>query len=133
VNTLHTVEVSELSPQESTIALAFVHRVCQQLGQQVRSIILFGSRARDEAQADSDMDILVIVSDLSFDTKKRIRNLAFDVWLEYGIFLSILVWSESHWQRHATLQTALYRNLQRDGIELLNFAFNPQLENMHLA
>jgi len=38
---------------------------------------------------------------------------------EWGLYLSTRVWSQAHWQRLQTLQTGLYRNLQREGRELL--------------
>ena len=108
-----------LSAQESAMATAFVDQVRHLVGQQVSSILLFGSRARGEARPDSDMDILVVLSNLSFETKRKIRDIAADIWLEYDILLLTLVWSESHWLLHETLQTLLYKDLQRDGIELL--------------
>ena len=108
-----------LSAQESAMATAFVDQVLHLVGQQVSSILLFGSRARGEARPDSDMDILVVLSNLSFETKRKIRDIAADIWLEYDILLLTLVWSESHWLLHETLQTLLYKDLQRDGIELL--------------
>jgi predicted nucleotidyltransferase len=90
----------------------------QQFGDNVQTILLFGSRARGEAAPDSDMDLLVVVSDASPDIVRAIRYLAVDVWLKYDIYLSTRVWSQKHWQQLGNLQTLLYRNILRDGVPL---------------
>ena len=38
---------------------------------------------------------------------------------EHGIYLSTRVWSRAHYRKLEKLQTLLYRNIQRDGIDLL--------------
>lgn len=105
--------------KEQQAALAFVDKVVQQFGQQLRAVILFGSRARGEAEPDSDMDILVVLSEVDPQVQKAIHYLAADVWLEYGIFLSTLVWSEAHRRKVKNLYTLLYQNILKDGINLL--------------
>jgi uncharacterized protein len=87
-------------------------------------VILFGSRARGDALPDSDVDLAVIVDRDEPELTRAIRDLAVETWLEYGLYLSTRVWSQAHWRRLAALQTGLFRNLQRDGIELLS---SPQL------
>jgi predicted nucleotidyltransferase len=107
-----------LTSQERQAATEFVSQVYQQFGDNVQTILLFGSRARGEAAPDSDMDLLVVVSDASPDIVRAIRYLAVDVWLKYDIYLSTRVWSQKHWQQLGNLQTLLYRNILRDGVPL---------------
>ena len=38
--------------------------------------------------------------------------------LANGIYLSTRVWSQAEWQKLAEVQTLLYRNISRDGIEI---------------
>jgi predicted nucleotidyltransferase len=107
-----------LTDQEIQAATEFSDQIYQQFGDQVLSILLFGSRARGEAAADSDMDLLVVLADTNPDIVRAIRYLAADVWLKYGIYLSTRVWSREHWQQLGDLQTQLYRNIRRDGLPL---------------
>jgi predicted nucleotidyltransferase len=89
---------------------------------QVQSVILFGSRARGEPEPDSDMDVVVVLSTASAQTVRQVRHLAVEVWLRHGIYLSTRVWSQAHWRRLGELQTLLYQNIRRDGIDLLELA-----------
>jgi predicted nucleotidyltransferase len=112
-------QLRDLTDKERQIALAFVDKLQRQFDGRLISAILFGSRARGDAEPDSDMDMLVVVSEADPETRKAIDHLAVEVWLEYGIYLSTLVWGRAHWQKVVQLQTLLYQNIRRDGIELI--------------
>jgi predicted nucleotidyltransferase len=112
-------DLGYLTPQETGALEAFVRRVRRGFDDRVLSVILFGSRARGDAQPDSDVDLVVIVDRDDLETSKAIRHLAIETWLEWGLYLSTRVWGQAHWQRLQALQTGLYRNLQREGRELL--------------
>ncbi len=109
-----------LTDQERRVVTEFVDKVRGRFGNQVLSIVLFGSRARGEAGADSDMDVLVVMSDDDLEMGREIRYLAVDVWLKHDIYLSTRVWSQDHWHKLEELQTLLYRNIRQDGISLWN-------------
>lgn len=108
-----------LTGQERRAALAFVERLRQRFDGELVSAILFGSRARGEANPDSDMDVLVVLSSASPEIRKQVRYLAVEVWLEHGVYLSTRVWDQAHWSRQQELRTSLYKNISRDGIQLL--------------
>ena len=109
------------------MALEFVEKLRQRFKGQLLSAVLFGSRARGEAEPDSDMDVLLVVSECNPELRKEIRHLAVELWLEHDIYLSTRVYSQSHWHKLEALQTLLYRNIRRDGIDLLDLS--PALRN----
>ncbi|MCK4315798.1 MAG: nucleotidyltransferase domain-containing protein [Anaerolineae bacterium] len=111
-----------LTDKERQIVMEFVERVRQRFDGQLISVVLFGSRARGEAELDSDMDVLVVMSNAAPEIRKEIRHLAVEVWLEHDIYLSTRVWSRDHWRKLEELQTLLYRNIHRDGINLLGLS-----------
>ena len=53
--------VGALSPQEEQVVQAFATRVRERFTEQVRDVRLFGSKARGDHDAESDIDVLVIV------------------------------------------------------------------------
>jgi predicted nucleotidyltransferase len=112
--------LAHLTSDEGRALAEFVKKLRQNLDGLVVSAILFGSRARGEGQADSDLDVLVVVSDEDPQVRKEVRSLAAEVWLEHGLYLSTRVWSLAHWHRLQELQTLLYQNICKDGVELLS-------------
>jgi predicted nucleotidyltransferase len=99
-----------------------INQLQHHLADQVISITLFGSRARGEASSESDMDMLIVLTEMTPETRRLVYDLAADIWLESGIFLSTLVWSQAQWREAARLQTSLYRNISQEGIELFHVA-----------
>jgi len=113
---------TSLTDEERQALIGFVEKLLQRFNGRLLSAILFGSRARGEAGPDSDMDVLVVVDSDDLQVRKEIRHLAVDVWLEHGIYLSTRVWSRAHLRELEGLQTMLFRNIERDGIDLLRLA-----------
>lgn len=77
---------------------------------------LFGSRARGEAEPDSDMDVLLDIEQdhISFAEKQRIRRAAGEVSLESGIVLSLLIVD-----RHVRKERgdfSVFQNIREEGI-----------------
>ena len=118
MRTVQENSLDHLTDRERQVAIEFVERVRQRFDGQLVSAVLFGSRARGEAEPDYDMDVLVVMSSADPEVRKEIRYLAVEVWLEHGIYLSTRVWSQAHWRKLEELQTLLYQNIRRDGINL---------------
>ncbi len=58
---------------------------CAVLGNQVKAVYLFGSRAKGTARPDSDYDILLVVSEtFSLDDKDVLYETIMDLLLETG-------------------------------------------------
>jgi predicted nucleotidyltransferase len=114
--------VSHLSEAEWQTLVDFVRGLRERYDGQMWSVILFGSRARGEAEPESDMDVAVVLATASAEAVRQVRHLAVEVWLKHGIYVSTRVWSQDHWRRLEKLQTLLYQNITRDGIDLLEVA-----------
>jgi predicted nucleotidyltransferase len=122
MRTIQESRLDHLTDKEKQVALRFVERVRQRFDGQLIAAVLFGSRARGEAEPDSDMDVLVVMSRADPEIRKEIRHLAVEVWLEHDIYLSTRVWSQAHWRKLEELQTLLFQNIHRDGINLLELS-----------
>ncbi len=57
-------------------------------------LILFGSKARGDYDRESDIDILILLKEYSFEKEKAIWNISFYIELKYNIIFSILVESK---------------------------------------
>ncbi len=108
----------KLVDADRKIGQDFVEALQEQFGEELLFVVLFGSKARGDDDEESDMDLLVVLKHVSLETRRQVRDLATEIWLDNGVFLSTRVWDESYWQRLASLSTILYRNICEDGILL---------------
>lgn len=89
-----TLSEASLASDERVLLERFVEKLLTRLGDQVHAVWLFGSSARGESRAaESDVDVLVIVDDASWDGRMRVRRILDDAGRELD--LDALVWSFS--------------------------------------
>lgn len=90
------------------------------LGQQLESVILFGSYARGEETQDSDIDIMLILDCPSVQARmyrKRISHIASRIGLEYDVVISILVRTKAEFTQ-GIQYLPFYQNISREGISI---------------
>ena len=77
---------------------------------------LFGSRARGDAEPDSDMDVLVEVDvdHVSFPDKQRLRRVATEVSIASGIIVSLLVVDKGIMTERGDF--SVFENVREEGI-----------------
>lgn len=94
-------------------------RAILSVSQDVEKIILFGSQARGDNTAESDIDILVVVDipqERLSSIKREMRNKASRISLERDELVSLVFSDEDEYKSMA--DTLFYRNIARDGVEL---------------
>ena len=98
----------------------FAAHARQVLGPKLLELRLFGSEARGEAGPDSDLDVLVVVQP---DTERvtledRIIDIAFDVNLEFGLYISPRVVTRGILNDPVWRETPFLKNVVRESIPL---------------
>ncbi|MBI3072791.1 MAG: nucleotidyltransferase domain-containing protein [Deltaproteobacteria bacterium] len=78
------------------------------------SLYLFGSRARGEADADSDYDIVMVVSDLPQPAYRIAQDAHSSLW-DIGAATDIVVWSRSEFARRLHLRASFPATVVREG------------------
>ena len=101
-------------PQITNRLREIIHRVTPDA-----KIILFGSEARGDAQANSDIDLLILIDKdkITFNDQKRIAYPLYDVEIETGISISPLIFTRKQWENRS-VKTPFYLNIINEGIEL---------------
>lgn len=106
---------------EPVVRLVRAYRVLleQDFGDRVRSVRLFGSRARGDAGPDSDVDVAVVVAGLTDHERARAIDLALSAWREVGgQRISPAVWSDEEWEDLLRRERRIALDVAREGIPL---------------
>jgi uncharacterized protein len=84
-------------------------------GDRLVSLVLFGSQARQEATAGSDIDVLIVlIAPLDVPTeRKRLSEFLAALCLKYDVLVTCL-WTEA--QDWKTRQSPLLLNIRREGV-----------------
>lgn len=93
----------EVQPKPEDVSKAleqYVAAVRARYGDRLRGVVLFGSRARGDMQADSDADVAVIIADgdWSFWREKReLADLAYEPLMDWGLTIQPWPLTLSQW------------------------------------
>jgi len=114
------MQLNSLSTQEMAALQAYTTLLQNRFKGQLVELLLFGSKARGDAQPGSDIDVLVVLANSDAQALSDARAIGFDILLAHGVFLSIRAMSQQQWQDLADIDSLFYRNLKKDGLSLLS-------------
>jgi len=84
-------------------------------GERFKETYLFGSYARGDFDPDSDIDVLIVLSDFEkYGAElKRTSELIGNLSLDYGTTVSVVFSREQEWQTH---KLPLWMNIHAEGV-----------------
>ena len=84
-------------------------------GEGVKKVILYGSYVRGETTKDSDIDILVLVDQSlnPFEVRESLSELLFDILLEEGEHISVIVVPERFYDNY---NSPFILNVKKEGV-----------------
>ena len=108
--------ITDLSPDEQRVLSDLRKEIARRLPALRFRMTVFGSRARGDAEADSDMDVLLEVETdrLAFPDRQRLRQIASEISLASGIILSVLVVDRQTMQERGDF--SLFDDIRDEGI-----------------
>jgi predicted nucleotidyltransferase len=101
-----------------TAVSAYLAAVRARFGPRLRQVRLFGSFSRGQARPDSDVDLLVVIDDLTWREAVDAIDLGTEIELQSGVLLSPIPRATGDFERLLRIGTAFARDLERDGVPL---------------
>jgi predicted nucleotidyltransferase len=107
-----------LLPGPAAALEEFARAVRARLGANLVALKLFGSTARGEATAESDLDVLVVVAGNRVESEDAVLDIAFDVNLARDVYISPRVIDRATLEHPVWRITPFVQALAREGIPL---------------
>jgi len=98
---------------------SLINRIKAQLmkmyGGKIKKIILYGSYVRGDSTRDSDIDVLVLIDQSlnPFQVRDSLSDLLFDILLEDGEHISVIVVPESFYDNY---NSPFILNVKKEGV-----------------
>jgi len=79
---------------------------------------LFGSYARGTYTSESDIDILLLVDQMTPEIRRQMSGLAVEYSLNDNIYISPIIKDRQVWRQNQQYNTLFYQNVMHEGIPL---------------
>lgn len=106
----------KLTPEEQVWLDAYREALAQRFPELVRQIIIFGSKARGAATADSDLDVLVVIREGDWRLKDAITQPGYTLAISADVVPSIMVYTAEEWELLRKRQAPFWQTVKRDGV-----------------
>lgn len=93
-------------------------------GNHLKQIILYGSYARGDFKADSDVDIMILldISELEIKSyQQRLSDMTYDFNMDYNLEIRPIAKSEEHFRKWVD-NYPFYANIRKEGVTLYGAA-----------
>lgn len=102
---------------EKTVLARFKELLQQRPG--LAKMVLFGSRARGDADPDSDVDVLVVwAGEMDDETREHISDCAWQAGFEHGLVVVPVAFSRKEWEEGPERYSIFAQAVERDGVSI---------------
>lgn len=109
-------KLSHLTHEERSAVLEFAELLREKYGSMIKGIILFGSKVNGKSDRYSDIDILIILSSLSWEIKKTISELAAQENLKHNVLISTIRYDIGTWENPAVKASPFAKSARKEGL-----------------
>jgi predicted nucleotidyltransferase len=102
--------------QQDRLLLLFASKLRNRLGDHLKKIILYGSRARGDNLPDSDYDCIAILDVVSSTSVDAIDEIAGEFLYNYNVIFSILPITQSRLRQE--VYNPLFMNIRKEGVSV---------------
>lgn len=109
----------KLSPDEQAWLDAYRKAIGDRHPGTIKQILVYGSKARGQSHAESDLDVLLIVKDEASRLKREQRRIGYLLAATSDALPSILAYTEEEWQSRKRSGSSFLRAVERDAVRVL--------------
>ena len=109
----------KLAPPEQSWLDMYRQALSQRHPGAVTRMVIYGSKARGEAHAESGLDLLLIVKDEVGHLKRQLRRIGYDLAAASDVFPSILAYTEEEWESRRRSGSSFRKAVERNAVAIL--------------
>lgn len=84
----------------------------------VHEMLVYGSKARGQAHAESDLDVLLIVKNKTGRLKRTLRRIGYLLAATSDVLPSIIAYTEDEWESRKRSGSSFRQAVERDGVRV---------------
>jgi predicted nucleotidyltransferase len=111
-------DIQALKREDRDRILKFVSELRRALGDNLKVVMLFGSRARGEGGEDSDIDLLIVLREKDLKNREKIYDILFEIDPYYDLKISPRIFSEFEFKENERLGSPFISRVKKEGIKL---------------
>ncbi len=85
----------------------------------VQEMLIYGSKARGQAHAESDLDVLLIVKNEAVGLKRDLRRIGYLLAATVDVLPSILAYTQEEWESRKRSGSTFRQAVERDAVRVL--------------
>ena len=110
-----TLETLTLTREERIWLKAYQKALEAQFTDLIKDLIIFGSKARGSSDEDSDLDVLVVIHEGDWKTKKSVADPGYMLAIGTEVVPSLIVLTAEEWIYHQDNEAPFWQTVTRDG------------------
>ena len=109
----------EWDPDERKWLGEFIGAIKARHAEAVKDVIIYGSKAKGDWNKDSDIDVLLILTDEREGERESVETLAYELSVTADALPLVTTKTESEWKQLGESGAAFHRSVERDGVSVL--------------
>lgn len=115
---MESEHLRHLTAYERAALEDFVSHLRQHYAEVISKVILFGSKARGDSNAESDIDLLIVTHRNDWEFQQQIDDLTIQTDLAHNVVISDMMVSAERYTQMRQQREPLYRRIEQEGIHL---------------
>ena len=85
----------------------------------VHELLIYGSKARGQAHAESDLDVLLIAKNEARKLKRELRRIGYMLAATADVLPSILAYTQEEWEKRKKSGSTFRQAVERDAVRVV--------------
>ena len=110
--------VLQLTKAEKTWIKSYRKALDEKYPNSIHEMLIYGSKARGQAHAESDLDLLLIVKNKAGRLKRTLRRIGYLLAATSDVLPSIIAYTEDEWESRKRNGSSFRQAVERDGVRV---------------